>query len=723
MAEFMTPAEIDAQSKQLYDQYDRGYISAKQLADGLNDARKGVRGYTQELSASLNQLGTSVKSTFDDIKNGKQGSSVFNNALNSGADSVAKAAMQFGPLGAAFGAVLKVLTFFVTAANDQSDALFKANQDLAKVGASGAGGMTEVYANLKQFGYGVGELADMSQLITQNSVALSNFSGTVAQGTRTLAGVAAGIQGSNLQEQFMNMGYSVDGMNKGIGAYISQQSYFSTGQKKTTEELRIGAADYLKNMATLSKLTGQNAEDMARQRNEALAIDSFNATLEGLDEQDRERQLERYNALSKIDKDMAIGYANQVSGFVGLGKQSEQLMMTTSGVSNRLAKDSKKPLGEFMQGMADATNSTHAIRKSNALLGGSDTYLSYNKTQKLAMQHGNQYIKAMQSAQAQSEAQAVGDDKLTAAAVRTRQAQMSTRDAFENLLQKGVLPLTQAVEGIADFVDNLTSGFGLFGTSQRQQTKTERAGLQSAEGAKGTGVARDTAARAADISTKLQARGFTQVEAAAIAGNLYAESSFDTGAINLASGAAGLMQWLGPRKIALEEFARSQGKKWTDESVQLDFIRKELATDNGYETQQFKKAVEAGGGDPAKTSYYFGKYVERPSAAELAGSAAKRANMAVVAYSTRPIADAVTPTKPTTTTAAAPVSRPKTDIATAQTGVPQVPGPRANSAASTSNQKNTTATVDPKVLVPVIQDLTSAQRARNSADTQIAMNK
>ena len=701
MAEFMSPEEVDARTRELYKQFDLGYISAKQLADGLNDARKGVRGYTQELSASLNQLGTSVKSTFDDIKNGKQGSAVFNNALNSGADAAAKAAMQFGPLGAAFGAVLKVLTFFVSAANDQADALFKATQDLSKVGATGAGGMTEVYANLKQFGYGIAELGNMSQLITQNSVALSNFSGTVSQGTKALAGVAAGIQSSDLQGQFMNMGLGVDDLNKGIGAYISQQSYFSTSQKKTTEELRIGAADYLKNMALLSKLTGQNAEDMARQRNEALAIDSFNATLEGLDEQDRERQLERYNALSKIDKDMAIGYANQVSGFVGLGKQSEQLMMTTSGVSNRLAKDSKKPLGEFMQSMADASNSTHAIRKSNALLGGSDTYLSFNKTQKLATQHSGAIIRAMQDAQAQQEAQAAGDDKLTAAAVRTRQAQMSSRDAFENLLQKGILPVTEAIESIADFVDTVTSGFGLFGPSQRQKTKQERTGLTAAEAAKGTGVAKDTSARAADLSAKLQTRGFSEVEASAIVGNAYAESTFNTGAVNLASGASGLLQWLGPRKAALKEFAKSQGKEWTDESAQLDFIRKELIADNGYEAKQFRKAVEEGKGDVAKTAYYFGKYVERPSTSELAGSAAKRANMAVATFNTRPL----------------------TDVTAAQNTVPKVPGPTAASNNTSTSSKPTAPAIDAQVIVPAIKEVTSAQRSRNSADTQITMNR
>jgi hypothetical protein len=475
MAEFMTPEEIQAQAQSLYEQYDKGYISAKQLQEGLNDCNKGVRNFTQDLKASLNQLGTATKKLGEDLKDGKQGAGVFKDALNSGADAVSKAATQFGPLGVAIGAVVKVLTFFVTAANEQADALYKANQDLSKVGAAGARGMTEIYENLKEFGYGVGELGDMGQLITQNSVALSNFYGTVAQGTKAMAGVAKGIQAGDLQRQFMNMGYSVNDINKGIGNYISQQAAFGTSQKRSADELKLGAAEYLTNMATLSKLTGQSADEMAQQRDEALAIDSFNAAIEGMSEADKERQLERYNYLSKIDKDAAIGYANQVSGFVGLGKQSQQLFMTTGGVSNKLARDSQMSLDQFGQSMADATAATHGLRKSQALLGNSDTFLAYGKTQKLSNMSDGAVIKAMKDAKDQTAAQAEGSDKVTDSATKLRQSQMSSRDAMQDMIQKGVLPVTEAMEGLADLIDNIVHPI-----SGGRKAKEERAAEASA---------------------------------------------------------------------------------------------------------------------------------------------------------------------------------------------------------------------------------------------------
>jgi len=699
----MTPEEIQATAKNLYDQYDRGYISAKQLKEGLNDCSKGVKNYTQELNASLNQLGTSIKSTFEDIKDGKQGSNVFNKALNSGADTVAKAAMQFGPLGAAIGAVVKVLTFFVTAATDQADALYKANQDLSKVGAVGGAGMTEIYGELKDFGYGINDLADMTAMITQNSVTLSNFAGTTSQGAKQLANVARGIQSTDLQRQFMNMGYSVNDINKGIATYMSQESAFTTSEKKTTEQLRIGAADYLKNLSNLSKLTGQSADSLAQQREEALAIDAFNAALSNLDEEDRNRQLERYNALAKTNKDAAIGYANQVSGYVGLVKQSTQLQMTTAGISNKLAKDSKMPLAQFMQSMADAAKTTEDQRKSYALLGGTEVYLSYGKTKKLSMMAGGEMLKAMKSAQEQTDAQIAGSDKLTNEATNLRRNQMGARDAFQDLLQLGVLPVQEAIEGLADMVDSIahpiSSLFG--GGTARQKTRREAAGLSAAERAAGTGIAKDTGARAADVSSKLEKQGFSKLEAAAITGNLYAESTFNTGAINIASGASGLMQWTGPRLEALKKYAESVGKPWTDEDTQIAYIHKELKADpNSYEAKQFQKAMALGGGDVAKSAYYFAKEVERPNASELAGSAEKRANMAVGVY-----------------------QRPLTDVVNAQKDVPQVQGPKAQENTVAGKSTAATVTVNAASILDPLRRINVAQQQKNDADKKAAMNK
>lgn len=505
----MTPEEIQAQSQLLYDQYDKGYISAKQLQEGLNDCNKGVRNFTQELNASLNQLGTATKKLGENLKDGQQGGAVFNEALNAGASAASKAAMQFGPLGVAVGAVVKILTFFATAANEQADALYKANQDLAKVGASGARGMTEVYENLKEFGYGVGELNNMTALIAQNAVALSNFNGTVAQGAKAMAGIAKGIQSSDLQRQFMNMGLSVDNINKGIGNYITQQSAFGTSQKRSAEELKVGAADYLSNMSELTKLTGQSADEMAQQRDEALAIDSFNAALDGMTDKQKENQLARFNYLAKYDKEAAIGYANQVSGFVGLTKNSQQLFMTTGGVSNKFAKDSDASMEEFAVGIGGAVKGTMAMQRSQALVGNKDTFLAYSKIKKLGMQTDDEIKKSVAESKNQTQAQKDGADELLDTSVKTRQAQMSSRDSMENLIQKGVLPVTSAMEALADLIDDIVHPIS-GGRKTQEKRKQEEARTSAA--ASGTAQSNESL-KASGLQIK---QGDVQAEGAAV---------------------------------------------------------------------------------------------------------------------------------------------------------------------------------------------------------------
>jgi hypothetical protein len=150
------------------------------------------------------------------------------------------------------------------------------------------------------------------------------------------------------------------------------------------------------------------------------------------------------------------------------------------------------------------------------------------------------------------------------------------------------------------------------------------------------------------VVSGLMQRGFTKEESSAISGNISAESSFKTGVTN-SIGAFGLMQWLGPRKQQLFEFAKSQNKDPSDLNLQLDFIKKELKG-GGRETEAFKRAVSESGGDVSKLAYLFGKYVERPADWELAQSARKRQGVASSLYQAAGTSTSSADTSKTTTT-------------------------------------------------------------------------
>lgn len=147
----------------------------------------------------------------------------------------------------------------------------------------------------------------------------------------------------------------------------------------------------------------------------------------------------------------------------------------------------------------------------------------------------------------------------------------------------------------------------------------------------GTPLGESETAEAKQLLDGLVSRGFTKEEAAAIVGNLYAESGFRTGATNPKSGAYGLMQWLGGRKSRLIQFAKDKGKQASDLQTQLDYIAWELKGGNAYETSQFQRAMAYGNTISAKTKG-FAYEVERASADELSSSMRKRIGAAQSAY-------------------------------------------------------------------------------------------
>ena len=74
----------------------------------------------------------------------------------------------------------------------------------------------------------------------------------------------------------------------------------------------------------------------------------------------------------------------------------------------------------------------------------------------------------------------------------------------------------------------------------------------------------------------LKSKGFSDTVVAGIMGNLKMESNLNPSAVNRSSGAYGIAQWLGSRKTALSNFARSRGTSMNDLQTQLDFLWKEL---------------------------------------------------------------------------------------------------------------------------------------------------
>lgn len=82
----------------------------------------------------------------------------------------------------------------------------------------------------------------------------------------------------------------------------------------------------------------------------------------------------------------------------------------------------------------------------------------------------------------------------------------------------------------------------------------------------------------------LKSAGYTDIQTAAIIGNLYQESGLNPERVEYKTKEGiGLVQWSFGRKQKLIDYASSKGVEWTDLNAQLEFLVKELKSSEFYQ--------------------------------------------------------------------------------------------------------------------------------------------
>lgn len=127
-------------------------------------------------------------------------------------------------------------------------------------------------------------------------------------------------------------------------------------------------------------------------------------------------------------------------------------------------------------------------------------------------------------------------------------------------------------------------------------------------------------AQPGEILAGLIRRGVPAHVAQGVLMNFRDESGYNTGiqerAPTAGRGGYGLAQWTGPRRVALEQFAKGQGKPADDLDVQLDYF---MSENQGPEARAWKQVLAAPNANQAAVSFL--NNWERPAA----GNAERRA--------------------------------------------------------------------------------------------------
>jgi hypothetical protein len=398
--------------------------------------------------ASMAQLGTSFKQLGKDIYDGKQGAAVFNNTMDASANAVAAYALKFGPAGIALGAFTKAVASFAGAANKQSDLLFDSYQKISRAGVVGAGAMKEVFDNMQRLGYTQDQLGDMGQVLASNSKALAQFSRSAMHGAEQFVDLAAEMQTSGLRTQFFNLGMSVTDINQASAGYLVQLGRLGKSSQATAK----GAEDYIKELETVTRLTGLTRQEIEAQREQAENIDSYFSLLQDLDPAKAKTLRMTVDQLDAADPSGKRSRAfKEIMGTVGVPMSAEALEFLQGTGFDALNIKQKILNGELtsstdvMKALGMAFKEQMPIQKELA-----GVQANYGGALNSAQAIINARVKSEKEAADAVAAGAAGTEKTTASQAKIRNNQILQAQSLQSFVNMGVGPATAAIELFTD---------------------------------------------------------------------------------------------------------------------------------------------------------------------------------------------------------------------------------------------------------------------------------
>jgi hypothetical protein len=338
MAIEMTPDEIEAVFREYNEAVARGLPIERELAERMRDASLGLQGYTAELRQSIDRIKTSTVGLVSALKDGQTGASIYNNGIESVTGALSIFLQRLGPIGKAIGSVVGIGGKLVGEVNKQTDALFKSYQDLSRFGVGVTTGIEGVMQLSQQMGYTVGELDAFSNLIGRNSQSLAMMGGTAAKGTQQFAELIQEV--SPQREMWRRLGLDVEQQNDAYAGYLRILTVTGQSQRRTTSDLAQGSQEYLHNLITLSKITGQTVDELVTQREALLAEQRFASAQRDLlkkaadaerdGSQDtaaryRKQAEENEKLVGSVPKELRAGVADLTTGYVGTSQAALQV--------------------------------------------------------------------------------------------------------------------------------------------------------------------------------------------------------------------------------------------------------------------------------------------------------------------------------------------------------------------------------------------------------------
>ena len=191
------------------------------------------------------------------------------NSLEAAAGSMSSIPVVGGALSQIFGAV--------AGAAEKTYETFKQS---ASVGANFGGSISAMVSSATAAGL---TFEQFSGIIAKQGQNLALLGGSSEAGARRLAQLGKEIKGSPIAKDLNRLGYSTEAINEGMASYAGQLAKTGALQGLTNAQLVAGTGSYLKDLDSLTKLTGKNKKEIEDERNARLKDAQFRFIMSKMD--------------------------------------------------------------------------------------------------------------------------------------------------------------------------------------------------------------------------------------------------------------------------------------------------------------------------------------------------------------------------------------------------------------------------------------------------------
>jgi hypothetical protein len=272
--------------------------------------------------------------------------------------------------------------------------------------------------------------AQTESLLTKHSKNLALFAGSAVRGRQEFEKIAS--ESADTRRKFQKLGISSEEFSEMQASYLNQQMRSGKGQKKTTEEMTAGSIKYIKELDTLSKLTGASKKDLQSLREARMNDPKFRAGTVDMKEEivNEVHSFLDYTAV-KASKELAKGMQDYLgSGSLGgKGDQAEIISSFGQEASNVLRVLDQVRSGEIKHGeatdrIAILAQKTELANREYARVQGDQTVMgkNYVAIAQLAMGAGKNTQQLIDEENARKEKQIADEKSEGAKLAETKQA-------------------------------------------------------------------------------------------------------------------------------------------------------------------------------------------------------------------------------------------------------------------------------------------------------------